>query len=228
MPMPRSAWPEGTPLYLSTVDGQLSNSIPVKPNQKVFIGVVLRQHASLGSIFVSPDRFQKLGELADVDTTGIANKDALVWESSTGKWVKNTLVPEIIQLTSLGGYAIRMINKSGSPSVKGTVITVSNNMDNAFMIAPANSSKPLGIIYESGIADGSACLIVISGVCEVLIKDGTASTRGNWVCVSDTPGRATATTIEPNPSAVFTGLGITLESKTAGTNVLVKTALHLN
>ena len=223
-----SAWPEGTPLYLSTVDGQLSSSIPAKPNQKVFIGVVLRQHASLGSIFVSPDRFQKLGELADVDTTGIANKDALVWESATSKWVKNTLVPEITHLTSNGGYAIRMINKTASPSVKGTVVTVSSNTDNAFMIAPGSSTKPIGVVFESGIADGSLCLIVVAGICEVLLKNNTSAVRGNWVTVSDTDGRADATVSSPNPATVFASIGYALESKTSGTDVLLKTTLHLN
>jgi len=50
-----SAWTAGTKLYLNaTAPGNLTNSTPTLPNNPVWVGTVLRSHASVGVIFVFP------------------------------------------------------------------------------------------------------------------------------------------------------------------------------
>lgn len=136
-----------------------------------------------------------------------------------------------IRLTSTGGLAVKLTNRTGASTVKGTLVHCSLTYDNAFDIAPADSYDCVGVVLNSGNANGAASYIVIAGITEVLLKDGTSSTRGNWVKASDTAGRADASGAVPSPptaDAHFKEIGHCLESKTSGTDVLCKIMLHFN
>jgi len=132
------------------------------------------------------------------------------------------------QLTPEGGIAIYLTNKTGSASIKGTVIEASAGTDNSFGVAPSNAVDPIGVVYDDGIADGELCRIVVAGRAQVLLKDTTGSTRGNWVEVSDVAGRANATLASPNQVTHFAEVGHSLETKTGGTNVLLFCMIHFN
>ena len=133
----------------------------------------------------------------------------------------------IAHLTPEGGLALRLTNKTGVASVKGTIIEAHAATDNAFRVCDANSVESFGIVYEDGIADGSECLVVIGGRCQVLLKDATASTRNNWVEVSDVAGRADATGASPAAAPQhFQEIGHCIESKGADTDVLAFIMLH--
>lgn len=56
---------EGTTLYLDTIAGQYTNIRPTPPNASVEIGIVTRQHATEGEIFVTID-FEMSQYIADV------------------------------------------------------------------------------------------------------------------------------------------------------------------
>jgi len=130
-----------------------------------------------------------------------------------------------IKLTPEGGYAVLIANKTGTTTIKGTIVTKSNSFENAIMINPASAYLPLGIVYESGVADGEECWIVISGKADVLFDDGVAPQGTYFAVVSSTPG----TVIQyPNPSAYnMRIIGTVLESKTSGTNVLAKCMINI-
>ena len=133
----------------------------------------------------------------------------------------------IAHLTPEGGLACRLTNKTGVVSVKGTIVEAHAATDNAFRVCDGNSVESFAIVYEDGIADGSECLIVVGGRCEVLLKDATASTRGNWVKVSDVAGRADATGASPAAAPThFKEIGHAIESKGADTDVLAFIILH--
>ena len=127
-----------------------------------------------------------------------------------------------------------MVNKTGSASVKGTIVRASTTVDNAFETIIANGEEPIGIVFDNGIPDGSYCRIVTGGKAQVLLKNSTASTRGNWVKVSDSAGRADATLTDPPGSGIpehdqhFTEIGHCMESKTSGTDVLAWCMIHFN
>lgn len=124
-----------------------------------------------------------------------------------------------------GGLAIKLINKTGAPSVKGTVVIASTTTDGAFELAPSSSQYPIGIVYEAGIADGSDCLVVVAGIAEVLINDSQAATHGDWARVSTTVnGRARCTGFEAGNHDLE--IGHCIQSVGAGTNQLAKVVLH--
>lgn len=134
-------------------------------------------------------------------------------------------------ITKEGGIATRLLNKTGAPSVKGTLVAASTSYDSAVELAAANDMDCVGVLYESGVADGDPVLVVIGGVADVLLEDGSAATRGYWVrtSVSDA-GRADATNATP-PGLVlqhFAEIGHCIQSVGAGVSVLARVVLHFN
>lgn len=135
-------------------------------------------------------------------------------------------------ITPEGGFAVRLINNTGAPSVKGTLVIASTSLDGAFLPCPANGFQPIGVVYEAGIANGSLCLVVVGGVADVLLQNGTSSTRGNWCRTSiTTAGRMDATGAGGGPGFVaqhFAEVGHCLQSKLAGVDVLCRILMHFN
>lgn len=139
---------------------------------------------------------------------------------------------EKFKITPEGGYAIRLTNRTGAISVKGTVVTMSGLYDDAFALQTVEFDG-VGICYESGVVDGAECWVVVSGIAEVLLKDGTGSTRGSWVKCADTDGRAEATTPPTNIGALaasehFKEIGHCIQTVIAGINQLARVVLHFN
>ena len=129
-----------------------------------------------------------------------------------------------------GGLMIKLINKTGVASVKGSVVSSNTAVDNSFILQ-ANEFDSIGVVYENGIADGELCWIVIQGIAEVLFKDTVAVVRGYVALAADTNGRATNIDVPSSNPVVaehFKEIGHVLESKNAGTNVLAKVVLHFN
>ena len=138
-----------------------------------------------------------------------------------------------LHFTEEQGLAIELINKTGTTSVKGTVVQASSAMNESFE-SQADQDDNIGVVYQNGIADGERCLIVIAGIAQVLLENSTASVRGNWVFASTVDGRANATLTTPPGGGIpehdehFKEIGHCVESKDAGTDVLAKIILHFN
>lgn len=133
--------------------------------------------------------------------------------------------------TPEGGFATRLINKTGADSVKGSLVSVSTAVDNAFILQ-SNEYDTMGLVYEDGIADGSDCWVVTSGRAQYLLKDGVAAARGEILIAADTDGRADRVV---NPGAGLPGtdihfkeVGHCSETVSAGTDVLVWGVVHFN
>ena len=139
-----------------------------------------------------------------------------------------------VTITPEGGIAVKLMNKTGADSVKGQIVSASMAHDNAFNTTAADAIIPAGAVYESGVPDGQMCWVVVSGIAEVLLKDGTPSVHGNWIGMSDVAGRVSAGggghpgTTPPEQAIHNSEMGHCLESKTAGTNVLAKIIMHFN
>jgi len=141
----------------------------------------------------------------------------------------------IAGFTTEGGLAIRLVNKTGAPSVKGTIVEADGSTDFAFDITVVADDHAIGVVYESGIPDGGSCLVVVAGIAEVLLEDTTAATRGYWVATSATQaGRADATNAAPPGGGIpeldehMTELGHALESVVGGTDKLATIMMHFN
>jgi hypothetical protein len=127
------------------------------------------------------------------------------------------------------GHLVKMVNGTGSASVKGSVVACSTTNDKQFVLE-ANEFDAFGVVAESGIANGSECWLWVAGsTAQVLWKDGESSTRGYLALCADTDGRALNVAV-PNSNPVvaehFKEIGHPQESKTAGTDVLVLCTLH--
>lgn len=147
------------------------------------------------------------------------------------KWIKDRLWNYNIDA---GCRKIKLINKTGANSIKGTIVIASTGTDMAFSVASVDDEESIGIVAEDGVGDGSECFIIISGVAEVLLKDSTSATRGYWVKTSDVAGRADATNASPPGGGIpqhdehFQEIGHCLETVSAGTDVLAKILVHFN
>lgn len=130
--------------------------------------------------------------------------------------------------TSEGGLYETYDNRTGATSVKGTIVIASASYDDAVDIAPDGSVMPIGIIYESGIADGSSVKVVVYGKAQVLLEDGEASTHGNWCGVSSTTEGRMYQDATPPAAQHFQEIGHSLQDNSSGTDVLSLVQLHFN
>lgn len=132
-------------------------------------------------------------------------------------------------VTPEGGKGYRLTNKTGAASVKGTLIKLDPTNDNSFILTAADDVECMGVVYDNGVADGSECFIVTEGRCQMLLKDATASTRGNWIKTADVAGRADMTSASPAAAPThFEEVGHCMESKGADTDVLAFANAHFN
>jgi hypothetical protein len=144
-------------------------------------------------------------------------------------------VPTSFFLTPLGGIAIKLINKTGSASVKGELVKANTALADSFILAGVDEAEVLGIVYEAGVADGNECFVIVYGIAEVLLEDSLASTYGHWARTSVTQaGRADITNAAPPGGGIIQidqhlkEIGHCIESVTAGTNKLAKIVTHFN
>jgi hypothetical protein len=132
-------------------------------------------------------------------------------------------------MTVDGGFATRLWNQSGEAIIHGTACSASLDHDDS-VILQSSEFDCVGFAYGE-IPDGGVGWVVTSGVAEALLKDETAATRGYWAKAADTDGRIVVTTAPAGLGALSTSehfreVGHCLESKDAGTDVLVKLLLH--
>lgn len=91
----------------------------------------------------------------------------------------------LLEMTPEGGICETLINGTGSASAKGTIVVASKAADGAVSTAPAGSVVPIGVIYESGVANGGNVKVVTSGMAEVLLASDQTATHGYWCGVSN-------------------------------------------
>lgn len=127
-------------------------------------------------------------------------------------------------MTPEHGLTVPLLNKTGAPSVKGTVVQASETTAEAFDLQ-RNQSDAIGICYEDGVADGDPCRVVVAGVADVLLADGAGSTVHDWVAASPTHGRAYSVGASPPPTH-FWEIGHSLQTVAGGTDVLCRVAIH--
>lgn len=195
---------------------------------------VVNPTTTSGTIAVLLDILPSLNQI----NNGVSTKSS-VWEYTAGSGITlSGTYGTVINATAGGsgisadgGVYITLTNQTGAASVKGTVVDVSSTVDNAFVVSPVSSQNPIGVVLESGIANGSPVKVAVSGKAYVLLKDGNAGTRASWCGVSpDVPGRIRQYPAPPSSSSSlhFTEVGHSLENVTAGTNKLCLVNLHFN
>lgn len=143
------------------------------------------------------------------------------------------LTSDNIKLTPEGGLAVRRTNKTGSNSIQGYVVETDASIANAVDLVGVGDPDPIGVFYESGIADGEEAWVVVSGIADVHYVGNTTLNDFSRVTVTadtgDAPGKAIS---EAKPTAPFSTdkhfqeIGHVLEARVG--EGLAKTILHFN
>ncbi len=143
----------------------------------------------------------------------------------------NTL-SAFMKFTSEGGLAVRVLNDTGAPSIKGYIVEASSNVDNAIQYTSGDDIDPLGIIYDDNIPDGQLVWIVVTGIAEVFyampVTRATFS-RVPTIVEALPDGQAVNEALPIPPFATdkhFQEIGHPLESRVGAG--LAKTFLHFN
>jgi hypothetical protein len=132
-----------------------------------------------------------------------------------------------------GGFMIKLTNKTGGVSVKGTVVRSGRNLNNSFEKVTDGIPDTIGIVYENGIADGSECWVVISGIADVYFVNSTVRGYLARTFITSEIGYVTGQALsEQVPSSPFASdkhfceIGHIIETRTGAG--LAKTVLHFN
>jgi hypothetical protein len=141
------------------------------------------------------------------------------------------MMGEKMGITTEGGFAVRLTNRTGVASVKGAAVKADPANSNAFIQAVSGTVDVIGAVYEAGIANAAECWVVVGGLAEGLVSTDNGSSgavRGNWVGMSTTQNGTFDMTQASPPAAPthFNECGHCLETKAAGT--LAKFVMHFN
>ena len=170
----------------------------------------------------------------DVDTTTFGRILSSA-DSNVQKALETIDAPTMRAKSTIeGGHAVKLTNKTGANTVKGEMVTTSSSYDNAVSKIVKDVPNPIGVFYESGIADGAEAWVVVGGRADVYYVGDTVRgqlSRGFLTAdgASYVTGQALAENIPTSPFASdkhFYEIGHLLESRTGAG--LAKTILHFN
>lgn len=137
-----------------------------------------------------------------------------------------------IRFTPEGGLAIRVINKTGAPTVKGYV-AAAGSVTRGVILSGIDTANGFGIFYEDGIADGAYTWMVISGVADVYFWGssviGHLARIGLGADTGEVAGQALSEAYGAAPFATdkhFCEIGHVIEARTGAG--LAKVVLHFN
>jgi hypothetical protein len=149
-----------------------------------------------------------------------------------GRFVRTALRTGGVGFTPEGGILHKYVNRTGAPSIKGTVVGHSTAYDNSVSL-PNIPLAATGIMYDDGIPDGNLCNVVIHGKAWVRIENDIEVKHNYWVGASTvTPGTALATTEPPGggfslvTQEHFREIGHVCTYRAAGSTALVLIQLH--
>ena len=136
-------------------------------------------------------------------------------------------------VTGESGPQILLTNKTGGVTSKGYLVEMSTTTAMAFSTIAQGQPDIIGVIYEAGIADGSACWVwVVNAICEVyFIGDVSYEdfARNSEAGDGGAAGQAFAEVAPTSPFATdkhFMEIGHVVEERTGAG--LCRTLLHFN
>lgn len=178
------AWIDGQVLYFNpSTAGGLTKNIPTAPNPKVIVAIVVRAHATTGSLFVRVTHGSVLGETdSNVQFTTLAANNMIRYNAATSRW-ENIAGPAGAVVGTTDTQTLTNKTISGG-SVTGAAVT---NLP-----SPTNSADAATKAYVDSVAEGldakASCLaattgnITLSGAQTI---DGVSVTAGARVLVKD-------------------------------------------
>jgi hypothetical protein len=184
-----STYNTGDILWLGATAGTYQVTKPQAPNHIVFVGVVLRNNAGNGLLYVKPQNGYELDEIHDVLISGTANNDLLAYESSTGLW-KNKTTGSLNIATGSGttNYVPRWLssnNLSSTSSIwdNGTNVGIGITTSTFAKLHVNNTGSSYSLLVDdSTYPDSTPFVIDASGS----IGIGTMSTASSKVTIVGT------------------------------------------
>ena len=156
--------------------------------------------------------------------------------------VEDTLFENIINavsgmgnflITPIGGMAVKLINNTGAPSIKGYCVTNSDALDDAVKLVPVNEPDCIGVFYESGVANGDYAWVVVGGIADVYFWGSTTlgnlARTGMTADTGEISGQATNEPVPTSPFSVdrhFCEIGHILQARVGAG--LARVILHFN
>jgi hypothetical protein len=86
-----SAFSAGSRVFLSDTPGELSATLPAVANRKVFMGIVIRAHATEGVVWCAPLSLLYLNELSGSNISNPQDGDVLTYHAASGAWINQAL-----------------------------------------------------------------------------------------------------------------------------------------
>jgi hypothetical protein len=183
------------------------------------------------------DESMEIGLKDSISVTTVSEAEAGVGVTADGVLLKDgTVQGAKSYMTAEGGLAVKLTNKTGGASVKGEVVTVYNDsaIDHAVEKIVVDIPNPIGVFYESGVADGAEAWVVVSGIADVyFVSDATRGHIARGFLTADgasyVTGQALSEAVPGSPFAAdkhFYEIGHVLESRTGAG--LAKCVLHFN
>jgi hypothetical protein len=176
-----SAFVAGDLLWLSdSVAGGVTTIIPDTPNHAVFIGYVVRAHATQGSILIHIQNGYELNEIHDVKITSVANGDVLSYDSTLGYW-KNIANSSFTPPNGLLKIA---------SAISTTLQVVKDYLDNASVLFL--NSRRIGIGKDTSVTTQSVAVVEVqdTNTSIVLKPNGTGALLLNIPDGTDVGGNA--------------------------------------
>lgn len=134
-------------------------------------------------------------------------------------------------MTAIGGFAIKLTNKTGANSVAGNLVKADTATNDAVILTAAGDTECFGVFLDAGIADGAEAWVVVSGIADVALDDNVASVRGDWMSTGVLAGYAATATSPAAAPTHFEEIGHCIETVAAGgagTHILARCVLHFN
>jgi hypothetical protein len=130
-------------------------------------------------------------------------------------------------MTAIGGFAVKLTNKTGGDTVAGQLVEIysATAIDDAFKTAVGGSDECIGVTLDAGVADGSEAWVVMSGIADVLMDSG-GSARSSRAITSATAGSADMWDVGGAVATHFQEIGHCLENRTGAG--LARCVLHFN
>lgn len=125
----------------------------------------------------------------------------------------------------MGGVAIKLINKTGAPSVRGELVSNDTTNDFSVVLTVSEDEIVIGSFLEDGVADGEWGWTVIYGIAPFK-ADATGFSKGDWLKSSSTAGRVAGSTHTASPTRHFQEVGHSLQDVAA--NAVGLGVMHFN
>lgn len=240
-----AALTEGADIYLSaTVAGGLTSTMPSAPNHATRIGVCVRQHATVGQIFVAVQNGTAFAELSDLVISSPTDKQPIAYDSASGTWKNQAIAKTGVTGTAItqadtGTVTNTLIADGAVTSAKiadGTIVDADISASANIAASKLYQSLGLSVLGRPANTGGSTTSIQAAADGDVLRRSGTTLGFGQITTAGISDGAVTSAKIADGTivNADISGSAAISPSKIQGTaitaadNGTVTSAMILN